>query len=208
MSRGCFITIEGGEGAGKSTLISGLERELSARGLEIVTTREPGGTVLAEQIRNLVLNPPDASDWSPIAEALLMNAARADHVEKKIAPALEGGRWVICDRFADSTRVYQGIGGVGDEVLRLMQVEVTQLASPDITLVMDGPVEKLINRRDARGTSDVFERRPLDFHRKVRDRFLAIATAEPDRCAVLDAMQAPEEVLRAAMNVIDQRVPS
>ena len=206
MSRGRFITIEGGEGAGKSTLIRSLEQVLEARGLDVVTTREPGGTVLAEEIRNLVLHPPGETQWSALAEALLMNAARADHVEKKIAPALAAGKWVICDRFADSTRVYQGIGGVNDTMLQAMQAEVTKDAAPDITFILDGPVDELLQRRTARGTSDIFERRPIGFHTAVRERFLEIANAAPDRCKVGDASRDPSRVLEDVLSVIDERV--
>src|SRR6056297_55632 len=115
--KGCFITLEGGEGTGKSTLVAGLPRVLQSRGLETIVTREPGGTVLAEQVRALALTPQKDQTWSPLAHALLMNTSRDDHLNKLIRPALARGAWVLCDRFADSTRAYQSIDGVTDDVL-------------------------------------------------------------------------------------------
>ena len=204
--RGRLITLEGGEGSGKSTLIAGLDRALQAQGFDLLTTREPGGTKLAESVRNLVLSPPGEDHWSPLAEALLMNAARSDHIERKIQPALEAGRWVLCDRYADSTLVYQGIGGVSERLLLAMQTEVTRRARPDLTLVLDGPVDVLLPRRRQRGTSDNFESRPLDFHEAVRQGFLDIARKEPRRCVVLDATQPADTVLQEALGAIAARL--
>lgn len=206
--RGVFVTIEGGEGSGKSTLIHGLAEKLEAKGLTVVSTREPGGTPLAENVRDLVLSPPDDDPWSPLAEALLMNAARSDHVDKKISPALMRGDWVICDRFSDSTLVYQGISGVRNEILLAMQTEVTSLARPDITFILDAEPEALLGRRQTRATSDVFERRPIEFHRKVREAFLKIAEADPERCAVLDAMLSPSQLLGSAVAILEERAVS
>ena len=203
--RGRFITIEGGEGTGKSTLISALATALKARGHGVTVTREPGGTPLAEAVRALVLSPPGDDRWSPLAEALLMNAARSDHVQKLILPALEHGDWVLCDRFADSTLVYQGAGGVAETALLAMQDEVTRRARPDLTLLLDAPVDDLLPRRSARGTSDVFERRSHDFHEQVRQDFLRIARREPERCVVIDALQTPEAILDQALHAIQQR---
>lgn len=203
---GRFITLEGGEGSGKSTLIATLSEALAVKGLDPIITREPGGTGLAESVRNLVLTPPADEAWSPLAEALLMNAARSDHVDRKIRPALDRGQWVLCDRYADSTLVYQGIGGVGEDLLRTIQDEVTKTARPDLTLILDGPVDKLLSRRKQRGTSDTFESRPQAFHESVRDGFLKIAAQEPDRCVVLDATKPPEDVFQQAMNAISSRL--
>ena len=204
--RGRFITLEGGEGAGKSTLIAALSEALAARGVDVMTTREPGGTDLAERVRTLVLSPPDKETWSPLAEALLMNAARCAHVDQKIKPALDEGRWVVCDRFADSTLVYQGIGGVNEDLLYALQDEVIREARPDLTLILDGPVESLLPRREQRGTSDAFEGRPQAFHEDVRKGFLRIAEREPERCVVLDATQAPDKVLSLAMQAVQSRL--
>ena len=206
MTPGRFITIEGGEGTGKSTLIGGLSDRLTDRGIPHLLTREPGGTPLAERVRELVLSPPGEDEWSPVAEALLMNAARADHVEKKIAPALARGDWVVCDRCIDSTRVYQGIGGVSDDLLAIMQQEVTAQAFPDLTLILDAPVNMVLERRANRGTTDTFEARPHSFHEAVREGFLRVAADSPARCVVIDALQTPAEVLDQALRAIEKRL--
>ncbi|WP_084399820.1 dTMP kinase [Henriciella aquimarina] len=205
-TRGRFITVEGGEGTGKSTLIRSLAEALEADGNSLLVTREPGGTPLAEEVRALVLSPPENEHWSALAEALLINAARADHVEKKILPALKAGEWVLCDRFADSTLVYQGAGGVSEDVLLAMQAEVTRKARPDLTLVLDGPVDKLLGRRAQRGTSDVFEARPNSFHEEVRAGFLKIAEREPGRCVIIDALQTPAAMLKDARRAVRERL--
>ena len=128
-----FITLEGGEGTGKSTLQRALAKRLESDGFDVVVTREPGGTPLAEAVRQLALHPPAGGSWSPMGEALLMNAARSDHLENLIRPALANGKWVICDRFADSTRVYQSVkGGVSPNVLKSMAVSYTHLTLPTI----------------------------------------------------------------------------
>lgn len=206
MTRGRFITIEGGEGSGKSTLIQGLQDAFTEAGIPHDVTREPGGTPLAESVRQLVLHPPEGNEWSPLAAALLMNAARADHIDRKILPALEAGTWIICDRFADSTRVYQGLGGVSETALGAMESEVTKAARPDLTLILDGPVDQLLDRREQRGTSDVFERRPADFHEAVRQAFLDIAKANADRCVVLNALASPADLVSDAMIAIKYRL--
>lgn len=203
---GRFITLEGGEGTGKSTLIAGLQRTLGDRGLDVVVTREPGGTVLAEAVRGLALNPPDDAAWSPLAHALLMNTAREDHLKHLIRPALARGTWVICDRFADSTRAYQSIDGVDLEKLLAIEAIVVGETRPDLTLILDAAPEALLQRRQQRNTKDVFELKTVAFHEKVRAAFLEIAEAEPQRCHVLDALQSPEDVLKAALTAIDQHL--
>ncbi len=203
---GRFITLEGGEGTGKSTLIAGLQRVLSARGGEVIVTREPGGTVLAEAIRALALNPPDDGVWSPLGHALLMNASREDHLKQLIRPALARGAWVLCDRFADSTRAYQSIDGVDVEHLRQIEAIVVGDTIPNLTIILDAAPEKLFQRRHQRDVSDVFERKGLEFHERIRAAFLAIADREPDRCIVLDALEDPEKVLAAALGAIDGRL--
>ncbi len=201
---GRFITLEGGEGTGKSTLIAGLQQALSARGLSVVVTREPGGTPLAEAVRALALNPPEDAAWSPLAHALLMNTAREDHLKHLIRPALARGDWVICDRFADSTRAYQSIDGVAVEDLLAIEAIVVGETRPDLTLILDAAPQALAERRQQRDVSDVFEQKDLHFHDQVRSAFLAIARIEPERCQVLDALQSPEAVLKAALSTIDQ----
>ena len=140
-ARGRFITLEGGEGTGKSTLQAALRDRLAGQGVDVVLTREPGGTPRAEAIRALVLTPPGGKAFSPLAEALLMNAARSDHLDELIRPALSAGRWVICDRFSDSTRVYQGVSGeVSPEALQSLVAHVVDPTRPDLTLILDAPV--------------------------------------------------------------------
>ena len=210
MTRGCFITLEGGEGTGKSTLLASLRDRLEANGLKVVQTREPGGTVLAESIRQMVLHPPEGQTWSPMAEALLMNAARTDHLEKRIRPALAEGDWVLCDRFADSTRVYQSVqGGVSLEVLKMLEGSVLGKTRPDLTLVLDAPVEQTAGRRADRGNAkDAFEVRNKVFHEAVRQAFIDVARAEPQRCVLLDASRPAAEVADLAWARISERLGS
>ena len=197
---GRFITLEGGEGTGKSTLAKGLAQKLEAAGIRTILTREPGGTPLAEAARHLLLHPPEGEAWSPLSEALLVNAARRDHLEKLIRPALARGDWVICDRFADSTRVYQSVsGGVAQSTLLSIEREVLGDTVPSMTLVLDVSLDVARERRAVRaGAMDTFERRPEAFHEAVRAAFLKIAEAEPARCRVIDAGQSAGQVLEAA----------
>jgi len=206
--RGRLITLEGGEGAGKSTLLKGMVSALSARGADVVATREPGGSPLAETVRDLVLNPPGGHTWSPLAEALLMNAARSDHIDRLIMPALEAGTTVISDRYSDSTRVYQSAGArVPMDQLVGLEMVVTAAARPDLTLILDAPPEELAKRRDARGgPADAFEARNMAFHEAVRAGFLEIARAEPERCVVLNALASPSRLLERALGAIDSRL--
>jgi dTMP kinase len=203
---GRFITLEGGEGAGKSTLARGLEGALGARGREIVRTREPGGSAGGDEIRKLLLGG-EAGRWSPIAEALLFAAARADHLERVIRPALARGAWVICDRYKDSMLAYQVAGGglkreVFDTLMGLIGAD-----EPDLTLILDlDPAAGLARSRGAEAGEARFESKGADFHARVRAAFLAIAKAEPHRCAVLDTAQGAQTVLAAALAVIDQRL--
>lgn len=205
--RGRFITLEGGEGTGKSTLQQALQSQLAEQGIEALLTREPGGSPRAEAVRALVLNPPGGTAFSPLAEALLMNAARSDHLDLLIRPALAAGKWVVCDRFSDSTRVYQGVSGaVSPDVLLDMERHVVTDTRPDLTLVLDAPVSLALERRAARGGNlDVFEARGLAFHEAVRDAFAEIARREPARCTLIDASQPAEDVARLAWAEISAR---
>lgn len=203
---GRFITLEGGEGTGKSTLIAGLQNALPARGHEVVVTREPGGTPLAEAVRNLALHPPKGGAWSPLAHALLMNTSREDHLRNLIRPALARGAWVMCDRFADSTRAYQSIDGVSLAQLMSIEAMVVGDTRPDLTLILDAAPEALAERRRQRNVSDVFEQKEAAFHERVRAAFLEIAENEPHRCAVIDALDSPETVLETALATIDDRL--
>ncbi len=201
-ARGPLITFEGGEGAGKSTQIKQLEAALRAGGLPVVVTREPGGTPGAEAIRALLLDgPPDR--WSALTETLLLLAARQDHVVRVIEPALAAGRWVLCDRFVDSTRVYQGAAGaLGLALVDQLHRAVFGELCPDLTLILDLPVATGLARRQAGAGANRFERMDRDYHERVRAGFLAIGRAEPGRCQVIDAAPAAAVVasqVRAAV---------
>lgn len=197
--RGRFITLEGGEGVGKSTQMRWLAHRLEARGYKVVTTREPGGSPKAELIRDVILSG-RAQSLGPMAEALLFSGARIDHIDTLIKPALEAGTWVICDRFADSTIAYQGAKGALDHsVLRTLERVVVGDIRPDLTLVLDLPPEEGLARASLRRerlgeTTDRFEGEELAFHSDLRERFLGIAYAEPERCVVIDAA-APIEIV-------------
>ncbi|MEE9380866.1 MAG: dTMP kinase [Hyphomonadaceae bacterium] len=206
MQRGQFITLEGGEGSGKSTLQMALVEKLSALDASLIVTREPGGTPLGEAVRKLALHPPDGEAWTPMAETLLMYTAREDHLEKLIRPALERGDWVLCDRFADSTRAYQSAGGgVSKALVEALDKAVVGDTQPDLTFILDADPEALQTRRTARGETDAFEARGLEFHRLVRSAFLDIAKENPDRCAVIDALANPADVLEQTWRVIEER---
>ena len=199
MARGRFITFEGGEGAGKSTQVKRLAARLETQGREVVTTREPGGSPGAESIRDIVLK--GAADrWSPVTETLLMYAARRDHIERVIQPALARGAWVVCDRFADSTRAYQGAaGGTDPGLIAALETYILEGVRPHLTLVFDLPPEVGLERAHARAGAEMrFESKGMAFHQRLRDGFRAIAEAEPDRCAVIDAT-APMDAVEAAV---------
>jgi dTMP kinase len=186
--RGRFITLEGGEGAGKSTQAHRLAAALRTAGLDVLETREPGGSPGAEEIRRL-LTTGEAGRWSPMAETLLHNAARADHLRRTVRPALAAGRWVVSDRFADSTMAYQGYGhGLDRDFIAALNQAVIDGLEPALTLVFDLPVEQGLARAGRRhGTEDRYERMDRDFHEALRRGYLAIAAAAPQRCVVIDA---------------------
>ncbi len=207
MSRGRFITFEGGEGAGKSTQVRRLAERLATAGREVVTTREPGGSPGAESIRDIVLK--GAADrWSPVTETLLMYAARRDHIERVIRPALERGAWVVCDRFADSTRAYQGAaGGVDRALIDALETHILDGARPDLTLVFDLPPETGLERAHVRAGAEMrFESKGVAFHTRLREAFRAIATAEPDRCVLIDAGGDIEAVEQAVWDAVSTRL--
>ena len=200
MARGRFIAFEGGEGAGKSTQSRLLAETLREHGLEVVTTREPGGTPGAEAIRQLLLDA-EGEGWNPRAETLLFAAARADHVARLIRPALERGAWVVCDRFLDSSRAYQGGGGGLDDadILALHRIGSEGLL-PDLTLLIEAPdaqIEERLARRDG-GENDRIGGREAAFHARVRAAFARLAAAEPGRFARIDG-SGPVETTRAAI---------
>lgn len=187
MPSGKFISFEGGEGAGKSTQIRRLSSALEKTGLNVTVTREPGGSPGAETIRGMLLDP--AAEWDPPTEALLHFAARADHYTTRIAPALRDGRWVLCDRFADSTRAYQGYGlGLEMEAIEALYEIALDGFVPDLTIILDIPVETGVARMIERGNDpDRYEKMDTAFHERLRQGFLEIAANEPGRCAVIDA---------------------
>ncbi|MGH6746878.1 dTMP kinase [Novosphingobium sp.] len=206
MTRGRFIALEGGEGAGKSTQSRLLAEDLRSRGIDVVTTREPGGTVGAEAIRALLLhgvgdeNGSDAGGWGPRAEALLFAAARSDHVEKLIRPALERGAWVICDRFLDSSRAYQGGGGgLSDNDLRTLHAIGSEDMLPDVTVLIEVSPEVAAGRlalRDIDGT-DRIGGRDAAYHARVAQAFASFADAEPKRFVRIDGDGTPEQTCAA-----------
>lgn len=185
---GRFITLEGGEGAGKSTQAALLAERLRHAGHLVDVTREPGGTAGAEAIRTLLVTG-DADRWSAVTEACLVNAARADHVARRIQPALADGRWVVCDRFVDSTLAYQGAGkGVDAGVLRTLHRIAAADLWPDLTLILTLPVADGLARAASRTAAAArFEAHDTAFHERVAGGFRAIAAREPDRCRVIDA---------------------
>ncbi len=209
--RGHFITFEGGEGAGKSTQIRRLAETLRGFGIHVVTTREPGGSPGAEAIRHVLLSGA-AQALGPQAEAMLFAAARADHVAETIEPALAGGSWVLCDRFTDSTRVYQGENGVDETLLDELETVAVGTLHPDMTIVIDVPAELGLARiqgrdEDAGGShADRFERDALAVHQARRQRFLEIANAEPDRCVVVDGQKGPDVVEKRIRKLVSDRL--
>jgi dTMP kinase len=211
VTRGRFITLEGGEGAGKSTQIRRLAAALAARGIDVVPTREPGGSPGAEEIRALLVSG-GTGRWDPVTELLLHVAARRDHVERLVRPALDAGRWVLSDRFADSSLAYQGHGhGLGrDLVGRLHEIAIGGFR-PDLTIILDLPVAMGMARARGRahdpGTAeDRYERMGTDFHERLRAGFLDIAAREPERCVVIDADAPPDEVEARIRAVVEERL--
>ena len=207
--RGRFITFEGGEGTGKSTQAALLAERLRRSAIEVVLTREPGGSLGAEIIRHVLLSGA-AAPLGPVAEALLFAAARADHVENTIRPALERGQWVVCDRFLDSTRAYQGaLGKVDARIIRALERITVGVTAPDLTLILDLPTRVGLERASARrgaGKADRFEDEAADFHRKLRKAFKDIAKANPERCVVIDARGGKEAIAEQVWNVVAARL--
>ncbi|MEO1549896.1 MAG: dTMP kinase [Pseudomonadota bacterium] len=206
-AHGVFISVEGIDGAGKSTQIAHLAAHLTGLGHRVLTTREPGGSVGAEEIRNLLVTG-DPGRWSPETEILLFTAARRDHLEATIRPALARGDVVLCDRFADSTRVYQGVarGDLRSLVDKLHDEVIGQ--EPDLTLILDMDPAVGLARADARGTSeDRFEGMGHGFQMALRDGFLQLARSAPHRCVVIDAGRDPKSVARDIATVVEARLP-
>jgi len=204
---GQFITVEGGEGAGKSTQVRRLRDWLAdRRGIGALATREPGGSPGAEAIRGLLVTG-TGDRWDPMTEALLHFAARRDHLRSVIWPALEAGTWVVCDRYVDSTRAYQGVAlGLGIETVDALFSMIIDSFTPVLTIILDIPVELGLARADARGGGDRYERMGPVFHQRLREAFLAIAAAEPERCVVIDASADVETVHAAIVDAVTRRL--
>jgi dTMP kinase len=200
--RGRFVTVEGIEGAGKSTQMDVIRQYLEERGIRVITTREPGGTPLSEAVRTLLLDP-DNHGMSSDTELLLVFAARAEHLHKVICPALESGRWVLSDRFTDATFAYQG-GGRGIEAARIAILEewVQGRLRPDLTLLLDVPVEAGMTRIAGRGKPDRFEREDRQFFQRIRDSYLQRAAAEPQRFRLIDASAPVQQVSRQTLAAV------
>lgn len=203
---GRFITLEGGEGAGKSTQIQVIKDYLLTCGNDVVVTREPGGTSEGQEIRNLLVSG-DKDKWSPLSETLLILADRAAHLERVIRPALAEGKYVVCDRFFDSTKAYQGVaGGLGLDVIHNLQQPVLGKTLPDVTLLLDIDPEKGLRRAQERGGELRFESKTLAYHRTLRNAFLDFAAQEPERIFVIDADRDVQAVSADILAVLDERL--
>src|SRR6185369_14423679 len=207
--RGRFITFEGGEGTGKSTQAALLASRIKTFGIGTMLTREPGGSPGAEIMRYILLSGA-VRPLGANAEAVLFAAARDDHLTTLIRPALEQGKWVVCDRFADSTRIYQGVAGKVDPLaIKAMERIIVGETKPDLTFILDVPAKEGMRRAAARrgkGDADRFEAETLAFHEKLRDGFLTLAANEPDRCVLIDATMAKEEVAEQIWRVVTKRL--
>ena len=213
-----FLTVEGGEGVGKSSFCRAFQDRVQFAGQPLVWTREPGGTEMADRIRALFLDPPAHEALTTEAELFLVSAARSQHVRKFIEPQLAAGRWVLCDRFFDSTRVYQGIlGGLPEQALETcLQMSVGSCV-PDLSFVLDCPVDIALYRLDERSRqtsqeadfdNNRFDQADVSYHEKLRQGFLSLAKRFPDRIVVLDASQSPDEVVEQAWRQLQARLPS
>ncbi|MFQ6006048.1 MAG: dTMP kinase [Woeseia sp.] len=202
MGRGKFITVEGIEGVGKSTNIDFLSRLIEDNGFSVVRTREPGGTPVAERIRDLLLEHGD-EPMTDIAELLLFFAARSLHISNAIRPALDAGQWVVCDRFTDASRAYQGQGrGLDRDTIDVLAKWVTEDLQPDLTILLDAPAEVGMDRAGRRGDANRLDVEKHDFYTRVRKGYLALADSEPDRFTVIDASQPLEQVQAAIGGIV------
>ncbi len=207
--KGKFITLEGGEGAGKSTQIVMMADFLTAKGIDVVVTREPGGSPDAEEIRRLLISG-GKDRWDAVTELLLFSAARRNHLQKKILPAINAGKWVISDRFADSTTAYQGCGygenSVPKEMLEAVYKMVAGEFVPDVTFILDIPVDEGMKRVIARGEDKArFEQMDMAFHEKLRAAYAKIAADNPNRCVLVNALNTKENIHKELVKIIEQR---
>ena len=206
MAKGKFITIEGGEGTGKTTQIKLLEIFLKKKKIKFITTREPGGSKGAEKIRKLILKS-NQNDWSPMTEALLHISARSDHLEKKIKPNLKKGIWVICDRFRDSTVAYQGYGnGLKLDVLEMLQESIFDKLNADLTIILDTlPNISLSRARKRKNGNQKYENMGINFHKKVRKGFIEIEKKNKKRCKLLSANDDRREINKKIIKIIEKQ---
>ena len=206
MAKGKFITIEGGEGTGKTTQIKLLEIFLKKKKIKFITTREPGGSKGAEKIRKLILTS-NQNDWSPMTEALLHISARSDHLEKKIKPNLKKGIWVICDRFRDSTMAYQGYGnGLKLDVLEMLQESIFDKLNADLTIILDTlPNISLSRARKRKNGNQKYENMGINFHKKVRKGFIEIEKKNKKRCKLLSANDDRREINKKIIKIIEKQ---
>lgn len=203
MTAGQFITFEGGEGSGKSTQATMLADWLRARGRDVIVTREPGGTPLGESIRELILSNRPAL----LAEFLLFAAARAEHVATRIQPALAKGQWVVCDRYIDSTRVYQGrLAGVDADLIDIVERQTSHAAWPSLTLILDVPAATGRLRASERGDLNRYDAERMSYHDLIRQGFLDIAAREPQRCTVIDGSRPPADVAADVRSTLSARL--
>ena len=209
MNSGVFVTFEGGEGAGKSTQIVWLAEHLQALGKEVIVTREPGGSVGAEEIRRLLVTG-EGARWDPLSETLLLYAARRDHCLRVIEPALAAGKWVLSDRFADSTMAYQGYGlGLERETIRRLHRLILDGFEPSLTLILDLPVMTGLERslarlaREGQNAEDRYENMDMAFHERMRQGFIDIAANDPRRCKIIDANQNSQAVSDAIWTLVN-----
>ena len=209
MSRGRFITLEGGEGAGKTTQLTALGQWLESAAVDVLTTREPGGSPGANEIRALLVTG-EIGRWTPMSELLMHFAARHDHLARTIRPALDAGRWVVCDRFSDSTMAYQGYGhALGRAAVEILGTLVLGDLAPDLTIVIDVPIEVGLKRTDDRPHQENrYERMEPAFHARVREGFFDIASREPARCVVVDGARPAPMVAADIRSVVEERLMS
>ena len=206
MKNGFFITFEGGEGVGKTTQIKHLESNLN-QGHDVVLTREPGGTKTAEDIRNLIFAPEHDGQWTAEAETLMMFAERAMHIKDVIAPALDANKIIICDRYMDSTRVYQGhVKGVDIDLIKTLEAKIIANSVPNLTLILDLPAETAMARVQGRGAENNNDRGNLDFYNNLRQGFLNIAKENPERCVVIDASLDEKIIADNIYKVVSERM--
>lgn len=197
MEKGRFISFEGGEGGGKTTQLSRLAGLLKSKDIDLLETREPGGTPQGELLRDLLVRG-EIDRWQPMSELLMMNAARVEHVHQVIAPALAAGKWVLCDRFVDSSYAYQGIaGGLGMKVVQDLHTLTLDGILPDLTVLLDLPTEAGLERAAKRGGDARFEKKGTEFHQKLRDGFLKLAADSPERYVKVDASQSFDVVWKS-----------